>query len=67
MQNKYVAILEFPCIVRFMAGKAPKTSGIAFTPEDWEMLRKLKIKTGIFQTSALIRHALRQLAQSKGK
>lgn len=50
-----------------MAAKTKKqTTGISLNDADKALLDRLKLKTKIFQTSALIRRALQVFAQTEG-
>jgi|HubBroStandDraft_5_1064220.scaffolds.fasta_scaffold1031754_2 hypothetical protein len=42
------------------------TAGISLTDDDMLLIERLKVKTKIFQTSALFRHALQVLAKTEG-
>lgn len=40
------------------------TATIPLTPADVKMIERLKVRTRIFKTTALIRHALRELGRN---
>lgn len=46
--------------------KLPTTLGMKATADDWKLIHALKMKTGLFKTGDLLRHALQTLAHSKG-